>query len=172
MMSRSLDELERAPNQTDLVADSAPPAVLRQRRTALGLISARLSYAMEVLALDLKVLNRRKGSEVETLQAIVDDLPEILAESWCGSTWSFSVDTSDFTAATAETDGLLDLHHEMVTSDLADPRIARSLSVRMEVRRSALLERNSQLEKEIKEIQESLLRQGVAGMASTDDWLD
>jgi hypothetical protein len=172
MMSRSLDELERAPDQADLIADSAPPAVLRHRRTALALISGRLSYVAEVLALDLEVLSRCKGSEEDTLQAIVDDLPETIAESWYSSAGSSSVDTSVLTAATAETDGLLDLHHEMVRSDLADPKIARSLLVRMEVRRGALIERNGQLEKEIKGIQASLLRQYAAGMASTDDWLD
>lgn len=172
MMSRSLDELERGPYQADLIADSAPPAVLRRRRTALARIAARLSYAAEVLALDLDVLNRHEGSEEDTLQAIVDVLPEILAESWHGGTWSFSVDTSDLTAATTETDGLLDLHHEMVWSDLADPKIVRSLVVRMEMRRGALIERNGQLEKEINDIRASLLRQYAAGIASTDDWLE
>ena len=76
------------------------------------------------------------------------------------------------TAATAETDGLLDLHHEMVRSDLADTRIARSLLVRMEVRRGALIERNGELKKEINDIRASLLRQYAAGIASTDDWLE
>jgi hypothetical protein len=172
MMSRSLSELERTLDTDGLIADPVPPAVLRQRRTALALISARLSYAMEVLAIDVEVLNRHQGPKEDTLQAIVDDLPEILAESWYSTAWPFSVDVSDVTAAAAETDGLLDLHHEMVRSDLADPRIARSLFVRMKVRRSALMERNSQLEKEINDIQESLLRQYAAGIASTEDWLD
>ena len=89
-MSRSLNELERRLDRADLIADGAPPAALRRRRTALALIAARLSYAAEVLALDLEVLNRHRGSEEDTLQAIVDDLPEILAESWYGSTRSFS----------------------------------------------------------------------------------
>ena len=171
-MSRSLDELERGPDQADLTADSAPPAILRHRRTALARISARLSYAAEVLALDLEILNCHKGSEEDWLQAIVDDLPEILAESWYSSTCSLWVDTSVVTAATAETDGLLDLHHEMVRSDLADTRIARSLLVRMEVRRGALIERNGELKKEINDIRASLLRLYAAGIASTDDWLE
>ena len=92
-MSRSLDELERGPDQADLTADSAPPAssATAGRRSR---ISARLSYAAEVLALDLEILNCHKGSEEDWLQAIVDDLPEILAESWYGSTCSLWVDTS------------------------------------------------------------------------------
>jgi hypothetical protein len=171
MTSKSLDELERGHGRADLIADAAPPAVLRQRRRALALTSARLSYAAEVLALDLEVLTRHEGAVEDALQAIVDDLPEILAESWYSREWTFSVDTSDVTAATAETDELLDLHREMVRSDLADPRIARSLLVRMEIRRGALIERTGQLEEEIKDIQRSLLRQYAAGIASTDDWL-
>jgi hypothetical protein len=60
----------------------------------------------------------------------------------------------------------------MASSDLDDPRVARSLLARMMARRNGLIVRKNRLEKEISQIQEILLRQYAAGAASTDDWLD
>jgi hypothetical protein len=74
-------------------------------------------------------------------------------------------------ATVADTDGLLDLHQELVSSDLDDPSVARSLLARMKIRKSALMKRKHRLEKEIKQIQAILLRQYAAGVASADDWL-
>jgi hypothetical protein len=157
MMSKSLDE-------------AAPPALLRQRRTALTLPWACVSFAEEVLALDLAVLNRRGQSDEDHLNAIIDDLPDLLAGR-VNDPWLLPIDTPDLFTSTADTDGLLDLHREMASSDIDDPDVARALSVRMNGQRRELIERKNRLEREIDQIQEILLRQYATGTASIDDWL-
>jgi hypothetical protein len=169
--STSLDEVNGVLNQGYPIDDSVPPTVLRQRRAALTPTWICVSYAIEVLAVDLQVLNRHKRSDKDHLQAIIDDMPDFLAGSWDNSGWSYSVDTSELIATAADTDGLLDLHQELVSSDLDDPSVARSLLARMKIRKSALMKRKHRLEKEIKQIQAILLRQYAAGVASADDWL-
>jgi len=143
---------------------SRSPTVLRQQRTALTSTQNRVSYAIEVLTVDLEALNRHTRSDHDHLQAII-------ASGWDNGGWSFSVDTSGLIAAAADADGLLDLHHELVSSDLDDPDVARSLLARMKVQRGALIKRKNRLDREIKQTQEILLRQYVTGIASVDDWL-
>jgi hypothetical protein len=159
MMSLSLDEL-----------DAAPATLLRQRRSALTPTWSYVAFAAEVLALDLQVLERQPRSGGDQLHAIIDDLPDLMAGAG-DDAWMLPMDIPDLFAA-ADTDGLLDLHREMAGSDLDDPDVAHSLLVRMNVRRSALIERKSRLEEEIDRIRETLLRQYASGTASTDDWLD
>jgi hypothetical protein len=171
MMPRSLDELDGVLNRTYGVNDSVPPTLLRQRRTALTPTWNCVSYAVEVLSLDLEVLDRQEQADEDHLQAIVDDLPDLLAGHWDDNAWFFSIDTADSIAVAADTSGLLDLHLEMASSDLDDPNVARSLLVRMNAQRSALIERKNRLEEEIEQIQEVLVRQYATGTASTDDWL-
>jgi hypothetical protein len=159
MMSLSLDAL-----------DAAPPTLLRQRRSALTPTWSCVSFAVEVLALDLEVLERQPCSDGGHLPGIIDDLPDLMAGRG-DDAWLLPMDIPDLFAA-ADTDGLLDLHREMAGSDLDDPDVARSLLVRMYVRRSALIERKNQLEVEIDRIRETLLSQYATGTASTDDWLN
>jgi hypothetical protein len=159
MMSLSLDDL-----------DAAPAALLRQRRCALTPAWSGVSFAAEVLALDLEVLERQPRSDGDHLHAIIDDLPDLMAGRG-DDAWVLPMDIPDlFTAADA--DGLLDLHREMAGSDLDDPDVARSLLVRMTVRRRALIARKIRLEEEIHRIQEVLLRQYASGRAAADDWLN
>jgi hypothetical protein len=103
MMLRSLDELDEVLNRAYPIDCSVPPTVLRQRRTTLTATWNCVSYAIEVPALDLKVLNRHTYAEAR-LQAIIDDLPDLLAGAWDDSAWSFSVDPSNLLAAAADTD--------------------------------------------------------------------
>jgi hypothetical protein len=152
--------------------DTAAPALLRQRRTALTPAWGGVCFAVEVLALDLEVLDRQMRTGGDRLDAIIDDLPDLIAGCGVDDGWVLPIDTADLFAAEADTDGLLDLHREMAGSDIEDPDVARALSVRMSGQRRALIERKTKLQEEIDRIQEILLRQYATGAASTDDWLD
>jgi hypothetical protein len=167
MMPVSLDDLDEVLNQVHPGGAPLPPEALRRRRAALTATWNCVAYAIEVLALDLAVINRHASSE-DGLQAIVDDLPGLLAGGWDDGEWSCAVDVSDTVAA--DTNPLLDLHHEMVDRDLGDLNVAHSLLVRMKALRRALIQRKHRLEREITQTKEMLLRQYMAGSASTDDW--
>jgi hypothetical protein len=168
MMDLSLDAVDEVLSGTRPIGCAAPPKLLRQRRRELTATWNCVSYAMEVLALDLAVLTREAHS-VDRLQAIVDDLPDLLAGSGDDGAWSLAVNLSDIMAVQPER--LLDLHEEMVSSDLADPKVVGSLLVRMRARQTALTKRKHHLETEMLEAKRTLLEQYAAGTASADDWL-
>jgi hypothetical protein len=159
MMSLSLHDL-----------DAAPATLLRRRRDALTSDWSSVSFAVELLALDLEVLERQPPSGGDHLHAIIDDLPGLMAGRG-EHAWVLPMEIPDL-FATADADGLLDLHREMAGSDLDDPEVARSLLIRMNVRRNALIERRGRLEAEIQRAREVLLHEYAAGTASTDDWLN
>ncbi len=164
-MSGSLDQLDATHNS------AVPPTLLRQTRTALTSTWGRVSFAVEVLALDLAVLNGQMRSDEDHLQAIIDNLPGLIAGRWDTDGWLLPIDTPDLFAA-ADADGLLDLHRELACSDIDNPHVAHALSVRMTGQRSDLLERKNRLEMVINQIREILLLQYSTGAASTDDWLE
>jgi hypothetical protein len=173
----SLEEVDAVLNEADPIDDSIPTATLRRWRTELVRASVFVSYAIGVLSLDVEVLGHpATSSNGDTLQSLVDDLPGLLASGWVGGGWSLSPDASASIAAAAEmaidqSDGLLDLHAEVVTSELADPDVVRDLLARVEDHLQALIERKDRLEARIRRIQEVVLQQYGTGAASVDDWL-
>jgi hypothetical protein len=169
-MAASPNDLDRASSRARPIGCSVQPGVLRRRRAALTATWSCVSYAIDALEVDLQVLGRR-SDPVDRLQAMVDDLPEILAKGWKDGQWSRAVDIDGRGATVADTDPLFGLRREMVTSDLSDPDVARSLQVRMKVQRRELRQQRHRIEREIEQTQRVLLRQYAAETASADDWL-
>jgi hypothetical protein len=173
----SLEEIDSILQQTGPVDETVPVATLRQWRTELVRASVFVSYAVGVLSFDVEVLTHAEaGRADDALQAIVDDLPGLLAAGWVGGGWSLSPDASASIAAAAaveadESEGLLGLHAEMVGCDFGDLVVVGDLLARVQEQRSALTERRVQLEERIRLIQEIVLRQYASGVASVDDWL-
>jgi hypothetical protein len=134
--------------------DAAPATLLRERRRALTPTWRCVSFAAEVLALDLQVLERHLLSGGDHLDAIIDHLPDLMSGHG-DDAWVLPMDIPELFAA-ADTNWQLDLH----------------LLVRINARRRMLIERKHRLEEEMDGIRETLLRQYAAGTASTDDWLN
>jgi hypothetical protein len=173
----SLQEIDAVLDRADPVDESIPAATLRRWRTDLVRASVFVSYAVGVLSLDVEFLTHSAGATTEdALQSLVDDLPDVLAAGWVGGGWSLSPDASASVAAAAEvamdqSAGLLGLHAEIATSDLADPFIVEELLGRVEQQLQELTQRRDLLEQRIRRIQEVMLRHYSTGAASTDDWL-
>jgi hypothetical protein len=173
----SLEEIDSVLQRTSPVEESVPVTTLRQWRVELVRTSVFVSYAIGVLSFDVEVLNHAEAGRAEdALQAIVDDLPGLLAAGWVGGGWSLSPDASASIAAAAEVEadesaGLLGLHAEMVGCDFGDLAVVHDLLARVEELRSGLTERREQLEERIRQVQEIVLRQYSSGAASVDDWL-
>lgn len=174
-MTKSLQEIDLLLTQTVSANEDTPTATLRQWRADLVRASVSISYAISVLSLDIDVLNHSLTSSSEdVLQALVDDLPGILASGWVGGGWSLSPDALTPIAAEFELDkevGLLSLHAEMVTSDLGDHNVVGDLLARTKQERQALFKVKGLLEDRISRIQEAVRKQYASGVASIDDWL-
>jgi hypothetical protein len=174
---RSLEEIDSLLGRAAPISESTATSTLRQWRTDLVRASVLVSYAIGVLSLDVEILTRGEtAGPGDVLAAMVDDLPDILANGWVGGGWSLSPDAAASVAAAAEvamdqSDGLLRLHADVVMSDLADPDVVGDLLAGVEQLRAELIERREQLESRIQRIQEAVRMQYARGAASVDDWL-
>ncbi|HUX03550.1 MAG TPA: hypothetical protein VMV53_01390 [Acidimicrobiales bacterium] len=176
-MTDSVEEIGSLLARVRLVNESTPVATLRAWRGELVRASVFVSYAISVLTVDLEVLRRTLiPSDKEVIQALIDDLPEILASSWVGGGWSLSPDASVSVAAAADLERdhstqLLGLHAEMVVSDLSDHDVVRDLLTRVEREREGLIQLRGQLEERLRTIQDAVRARYASGAASVDDWL-
>lgn len=174
-VTKSLQEIDLLLTRTVSANEDTPTATLRQWRADLVRTSVSVSYAISVLSLDIDVLNHSlTSSSGDVLKALVDDLPGILASGWVGGGWSLS--PGALTPIDAEFDldkeeGLLDLHTEMVTSDLSDHNVVGDLLARAKQERTVLFKVKGLLEDRISRIQEVVRKQYASGVASIDDWL-
>ena len=170
----AIDELLRYAEKVDVTMATQ---ALREVRGELVRTSVFVSYAIGVLSLDLKVLNRCwEAPTGEVLQTLVDDMPELLTTGWVGGGWSLSPDASASVAAAAELANedsirLLELHAELATSDLGDLEVTSSLLGRMKEQRQELCDRRERLESAIRNIQKLVQRHYASGATSISDWL-
>lgn len=174
-MTKSLQEIDLLLTQTVSANEDTPTATLRQWRADLVRASVSVSHAISVLSLDIDVLNHSLTSSSEdVLQALIDDLPGILASGWVGGGWSLSPDALTPIDAGFELNGeteLLGLHLEMVASDLSNHNVVGDLLARTKQERQSLFKVRNLLEDRISRIQEAVRKQYASGVASIDDWL-
>ena len=85
VVDEPLDVIDNLLQETSTVDETIPPATLREWRTNLVEVSVAVSYAIGVLSVDRKYLERcRLDPGEEVLQDLVDNLSQILASSWVG----------------------------------------------------------------------------------------
>ena len=178
MVTDPLREVEALLRRAEPVNESVSPAILRQWRSELVRASVFLSYAIGVLSLDSAILERAQTSLVDDVMAsLIDDLPGLLASGWVGGGWSLAPEASASVAAANEfalddAAGLLDLHGEMVASDLNSAGVVDDLLARISLRRETYLLLREQIEARLSSIQEVMRAHYASGAASVDDWLD
>lgn len=175
IVTNFLSDIHRLLTETASASEVIPTAALRQWRSDLVRASVSISYAINVLSLDIEVLNHSLTSSSEdVVQALVDDLPGMLASGWEEGGWTLSPDAFTSTATELEIDQalkLLDLHAEMVTSDLGDHAVVGDLLVRTKQEREILHGLRGELDDRLRGIQEAVRKQYASGVASVDDWL-
>lgn len=176
-MTYSLEEFDSLLRQTQPVTPKTEVGTLREWRTQLVRASVATSYAFGVLSFDLELLRKCiENPTGDNLQMLIEQLPNALAAGWVGGGWTLSPDASASVGAASELDftkieGLLELHGELISSDLNDPDVLSKLQEQIETQRSKLGSRKEQLQLRIKEIQSAIRQRYQDGSASTDDWL-
>ena len=160
-----------------MVDATTPIAVLREWRTEVVRASVLLSYALGIYSLDATILERARSSGApDVLITLVDELPALLATGWVSGGWSLSPDASASVAAAAEFDvekvaSRLELHGELVTSDLDDPAVVLDLLDRVNEQCTVLVALKDELTRQLARIQGMVLERYTTGDASVDDWL-
>jgi len=176
-MDRNLAAIDELLRRTEDIDSLMTTPILREIREELVRTSVFVSYAIGVLSLDLKILNRCwESTSGEVLDKLVSDMPEMLATGWVGGGWSLSPDASASVAAAAELANgdpieLLALHAELAASDLGDLDVISSLLIRVEAERLALNDRKMKMERRIRMIQKIVLERYSSGEVTVDDWL-
>jgi len=156
---------------------ATPTTTLRAWRGDIVRASVLVSYALGIYSLDIKILERASTTQVDdVLGNLVADLPELLASGWMGGGWSLAPDASISVAAANEFDidsvaRRLELHGEMVTSDLRDHAIVHDLIVRIDEQRQELSQLRDMLSSRLRLVQQTLLGRYATGDASVDDWM-
>jgi len=176
-MDRNLDAIDDLLRRAEAIDTSLSTQLLREIREELVRTSVFVSYAIGVLTLDLKILNRCwESPSNEVLDKLVSDMPEMLTTGWVGGGWSLSPDASASVAAAAELANadpieLLALHAELASSDLGDLDVISNLLIRVEAARLALNDRKIRMELRIRVIQKIVQERYLSGETSIDDWL-
>ena len=176
-MRNSQQEIDLLITQTAVASEDTSTPTLRQWRADLVRASSSVSYAISVLSLDIEILNSSLASTSEdAVQALVNDLPDILASEWVEVGLALSPNPLTPVTGSAECEinqavELLRLHAEMVRSDLGDQRVVGDLLARAKQERLGLYGLGSQIESRLRDIHEAVRKQYSSGVASINDWL-
>ena len=170
-----LAEVDRLLEVASELGESARVSRLRGVRDDLAHAAVSLSYARHVLSVDLGILHRAKERPGD-LQALVDDLPRLLAETSIGGGWSLSSDSlatmaSADMALLGEADGLLTAHAAMARSDLGSPGEIDKAIASIDRQLTQVSDRRDRVEERLRDVRSLIVEQYQNGSAQVDDWL-
>jgi hypothetical protein len=149
---------------------------IRALRNELAHAAVLLSFARNVLSVDVGVLQRVMG-EPGDLQPTVDDLPEILASASIGGGWSLSSDSpsamaSAESALRGEAEDLMSAHGRIALIDVNRPESVRRALDDIQGQLGVVAERRESVERRFRELQAAIVGRYKSGDAAVDDWLD
>jgi hypothetical protein len=146
-----------------------PGAPVRAWRDDLTLIREALDYARSILAADVAILARAGAPQPKERPAVVDDLPNVLADSPHEGLWSEPDDEgSDLEfdeGLFIRTDHLLALHGGMAGVDLSSPAATGRIRAQMEEQLGLLTERQAAVEARLQQIRAVIIRAYQAAAA-------
>jgi hypothetical protein len=175
-VSLILSDVDELLSTTSPVDPSLPADRLRKLRDEFAHMAVILSYARHVLSVDVEVMRSIADDPKRDLQALVDELPRLLATSAIGGGWSLSPDSvatmkSANGAIEGEADGLLTAHSQLALADLhSHEAVARALS-ELETQLAQVTERLDSVERRVRELRAVLVEQYKSGAADADDWV-
>lgn len=175
-MTVTLEYVDQLLDTTSAVGTDTPAVRIRAWRDELAHVAVLLSYARHVLSVDLGVLRSAAGRAEGGFQAVVDELPGLLAAASIGGGWSLSPDAPATMAPAeqvleGEADGLLAAHGELARVDISSPADIMTLIEEFEDEMSQVTERWELAEARLRELQARLVTMYKTGEASVDDWL-
>ncbi|MGA2837361.1 MAG: hypothetical protein ABSF84_12265 [Acidimicrobiales bacterium] len=171
-----LTDIDQLLRKASHISGSTPTGQLRDQRSQLAHAAVLLSYARNVLSIDVGVLRSALGGASD-LQETVDALPGILASASIGGGWSLSSDspiamTSARQALQGEAEGMLSAHGRIAEMDVHRPETVRSALDDIEEQLAMVAELRESVERSLREHQTAIVQRYRSGDADVDDWLD
>jgi hypothetical protein len=175
-VSLTLVDVDQLLETTSSLGPADPTARLRGARDDLAHAAVLLSYARHVLSVDIGALRAIAEAPAPDLQALVDDLPRVLAAASIGGGWSLSPDapassTSARQAIEGAADGLMAGHSALARIDFGSEEELRGALDELEVQLTMVAERRELVEERLRGIQAIVVQQYKRGEADADDWL-
>lgn len=168
-----VDELLDATSSADATVSTDQ---IRKWRDDLAHVAVLLSYARNVLSVDVGVLESIKDDPERDVQAVVNDLPRILATASIGGGWSLSPDStatmgSAGRALEGEADELLSSHSEIANLDFHSNQAVEAAIDELSAQLGMVDQRRDQVEKRLRDLRGVLVEKYKNGQADFDDWL-
>ncbi len=171
-----LTDIDQLLRNTTQIGGSTPTEQLRDQRNQLAHAAVLLSYARNVLSIDVGVLRSALGGTAD-LQSTVDELPEILASASIGGGWSLSSDSpiamaSARQALQGEAEGMLSAHGRIAEMDPGRPESIQSALDDVEEQLAQVAGLRESVERSLRLHQTAIVERYKSGDADVDDWLE
>ena len=149
---------------------------LRGWRDDLAHAAVLLSYARHVLSVDIGVLRSIADDPGDDLDAVIEDLPRLLATASIGGGWSLSPDATTTMGSAGrvqagEADALMSAHSQVAQVEFRSPEAVGRLIGELDVQLAVATDRLELVEAKVREIQAALVERYKSGDATTGDWL-
>jgi hypothetical protein len=170
-----LADIDRALGESAVLERTRGASPIRVWRDELTLALESLTYARTVLAADVAILRRCLAADASDLEALVDDLPVVMAGRHWGKGWLESGGGDedpglDF-ALFARSDRLVAAHERMARTDLSSPEEVEGMLHELEAQLAELTERQEGVELRLQQIRAAIVRHYQEGRVLTRDWL-
>ncbi len=172
-----LADIDRVLGESAVVERLRGRPPIRVWRDELTLARESLAYAREILAADVAILRRcLAGNEAADLQAVVGELPTVVAAHPWGEGWSGPREIEDLgeidLGVFARSDRLVAAHEKMASADLSSPEDLSRLLAEFEAQLTELTERQQAVERRLQQIRAAIVLQyQEGGIPAVRDWL-
>lgn len=170
-----LADIDRVLGESAVLERTRGASPIRVWRDELTLALESLAYARAILAADVAILRHSRAADGSGLQAVVDDLPAVMAAHPWGDGWSESGGEDDDPeldlAVFDRSDRLIAAHEQMAHTDLSSPEEVERVLRELEAQLAELTERQNAVEVRLQQIRASIVRQYQEGAVRTGDRL-
>jgi len=171
-----LADIDRALGESAVLERTRGASPIRVWRDELTLALESLAYARAVLAGDVAILRHSLAAGGVAQQAVVDDLPSVMAAHTEDDEWSDAPAEDDLghlelnLGVFARSDRLVAAHEQMALIDLSSPDDVERLLGELEAELAELTDRQDAVEHRLQQIRATIVRQYQEGMVPTRGW--
>ncbi len=171
-----LADIDRSLGESAVLERTRGASPIRVWREELMLALESLAYARAVLAADVAILRHSLAAGGADQQAILDDLPSVMAAHTGDDEWSDSPEAHDpgrlelDLGVFVRSDRLVAGHEQMALVDFSSSEDVELLLGELEMELAELTERQDAVELRLQQIRAAIVREYQEGLAPTRGW--